>query len=161
MAGALAVAGLEHEHLAVLDRELEVLHVLEVRLERLADVARVPCRRRASASSSLRDGFGRAHAGDDVLALGVDEELAVELLRAVGRVARERDAGAGRVARVAIDHGLHVDGGAPLGGDVVLAAIDDGAVVHPGAEHGADRAPELLPRVLREVLAGALLDRAP
>ena len=109
----------------------------------------------------LRDGLGRADAGDDVFALGVDEEFAVELLRAVGRVAGEGDAGAGVVAGVAIDHRLHVDGGSPLGGDVVFAAIDDGAVVHPGAEHGAGRAPELLPRILRELLAGALLDRAP
>ena len=107
----------------------------------------------------LRDRFGRADAGDDVFALGVDEEFAVELLRAVGRVARERHAGAGVVTGVAIDHGLHVDGRSPFGGDAVLAAIDDGAVVHPRAEHGAGSAPKLLPRVLREFLAGALLDQ--
>ena len=105
----------------------------------------------------LGDRLGRAHAGDDVLALRVDQELAVELLDAVGRVARERDAGAGVVARVAVDHRLHVDGGAPLGRDVVLAAVDDGAVVHPGAEHGADGAHQLVPGRRREVLAGALL----
>jgi hypothetical protein len=39
----------------------------------------------------LGDGFGRAHAGDDVLALSVDEELAVEILHAVGGVAGKRD----------------------------------------------------------------------
>jgi hypothetical protein len=38
--GALAVAGLEHEQLAFLDGELDVLHVLEVLLERLADGSR-------------------------------------------------------------------------------------------------------------------------
>ena len=37
-AGALAVAALEHVELAVLDRELDVLHVLVVLLELLADV---------------------------------------------------------------------------------------------------------------------------
>ena len=37
-AGAFAVAGLEHEHLAFLDGELEVLHVLEMRFESLADL---------------------------------------------------------------------------------------------------------------------------
>ena len=37
IAGALAVARLEHVDACVLDRELEVLHVLEVLLERLAD----------------------------------------------------------------------------------------------------------------------------
>ena len=45
-----------------------------------------------------------------------------------------------------------------LSGMSLQAAVGDGALVHPGAEHRADRAPELLPRVLRERLAGALLD---
>jgi hypothetical protein len=87
------------------------------------------------------------------------EEFAVELVGAVGGIARERHAGAGRVARVAEHHRLHVDRGAPLGGDVVLAAIDDRAVVHPGAEHGAGGAAQLIPRIVREHLAGALLDQ--
>ena len=98
-----------------------------------------------------RHRLGRAHAGDDVLALGVDEKFAVENLFAGGRIAGEGDAGAGFVAGVAEDHGLHVDGGAPFGGDVVFAAIDDGAVVHPGAEDGADGAFELFPRIGREI----------
>ena len=46
-----------------------------------------------------------------------------------------------------------------LVGDVVQAAVGDGARVLPGAEHGADRAPELLVGVLRERLAGLALDR--
>ena len=99
----------------------------------------------------LRHRFGRADAGHDVFALGVDEKFAVEHLLAGRRVARERHAGAGIVAGVAIDHRLDVDGRAPFGGDVVFAAINDGAVVHPRAEHGADGAPELLPRILREI----------
>ena len=37
-------------------------------------------------------------------------------------------------------------------------AIGDGALVHPGAEHGADGAPELGVRVLREVEAELVLD---
>ena len=42
------------------------------------------------------------------------------------------------VAGVAERHGLHVDGGAPVVGDLVHAAIDVGAGVIPGAEHGLD-----------------------
>ena len=106
----------------------------------------------------LDHGLGRAHTGDDVLALGVDEELTVEFVGAIGRVAGESDAGAGVVAGVAEDHGLDIDGGAPLGGDVVLAAVDHGAVVHPRAEDGAGGAAELGPDVVRETLAGALED---
>ncbi len=41
------------------------------------------------------DRVGRADAGDDVLALGVHQVLAVEALLAGGGVARERDARAG------------------------------------------------------------------
>ncbi len=156
--GALAVARLEHEHLAVLDRELKVLHVLEVRLQRVADVVQFLVGG-GHLLVELRDGLGRADAGDDVFALRVDEEFAVKLLRAVGRVARERDAGTGGVTGVAIDHRLHVDGGSPFGGDAVFAAIHDRAVVHPRAEHGAGSAPELLPRILRKLLAGALFDQ--
>jgi hypothetical protein len=93
--GALAVAGLEHEQLAFLDGELDVLHVLEVLLEGLADRRGARRRTWASTSLSLMHGLRGADAGDDVFALGVDEELAVELVRAVGRVAGEGDAGAG------------------------------------------------------------------
>ena len=61
----------------------------------------------------------RADAGDDVLALRVREPLAVELLLARRRIARERDAGRAVVAEVAEDHRLHVARGAPVVGDVV------------------------------------------
>ena len=106
----------------------------------------------------LADRLRGADAGDDVFALGVDEEFAVELVHAVGGVTGEGDAGAGLVAGVAEHHGLDVDGGAPLGGDVVLAAIDDRAVVHPGREHGTGGAVQLIPRVVREDAAGTFLD---
>ena len=142
----------------VLDGELEVLHVLEVLLEGGADALELLVGG-GQVVLELGHGLGRAHAGDDVLALGVDQELAVELLVAVGGVAGEGHAGAGLVAGVAVDHGLHVDGGAPFGGDVVLAAVDDGAVVHPRAEHGADRALRAGPTgSAGKSLAGALLD---
>ena len=149
-AGALAVARLQHEEAALLDGELEVLHVAHLGLERLADRHELV----VDVGPDLLEldrRARRAHAGDHVLALGVDEELAVELVRAVGGVAREGHAGAGLVAGVAVDHRLDVDRGAPLGGDVVLAAVDDGAVVAPAAEDGADGAPELLARVVGEV----------
>jgi len=152
--GALAVARLEHEELAVLDGELDVLHVGEVLLKDGADAEELGVGLR-EVLLQAGDGLGCADSGDDVLALGVDEELAVELVGAVGGVAGEGDAGAGVVAGVAEDHGLDVDGGAPVGGDVVLLAVDDGAVVHPGTEDGAGGSAELVPRVVGEGLAGA------
>ena len=120
--GALAVAGLEHVELAALDGELHVLHVAVVVFQRLRDVHKLLVHLRHDLLERL-DRLRGADAGDDVLALRVDEVLAVELLLAGGRVAGERNAGAGGVAHVAEDHALDVDGGAPVGRDVVHAAV--------------------------------------
>ena len=64
-----------------------------------------------------------AHAGDDVLALGVDEEVAAGLRRAGDLVAAERDARPAAVALVAEHHLLDVDRGAPVVGDAVDAPV--------------------------------------
>ena len=153
--GALAVAGLEHEELLVLNGELHVLHVAVVVLQLAGDVHELLVGL-GHDLGQLVDGLGGAHAGHHVLALGVHQELAEELLLAGGGVAGEGDAGAGGVAHVAEDHLLHVDGGTPGGGNVVHAAVVDGPGVIPGAEHGADGSHELLAGILGEVLADLL-----
>ena len=153
--GALAVAGLEHEELPVLNGKLHVLHVAVMVLQLAGDVHELLVSLRHDLGQ-LVDGLGGAHTGHHVLALGVHEELAEQLLLAGGGVAGEGHAGAGGVAHVAEDHLLHVDGGAPGGGNVVHAAVVDGAGVVPGAEHGPDGAHELIPGVLRELLADLL-----
>ena len=83
--GALAAAGLQDPEPAVLDGELDVLHVAVVRLRSntVASSANASsitssiadCRLRASFS---RDGerLRRADPGDHVLALGIDQKLA-------------------------------------------------------------------------------------
>ena len=149
--GALAVAGLEHVELAVLDGELHVLHIFKVVLEPVGDGDELVIHLR-HLLLQVTDRARRAHTGDDVLALCVDEVLAHELLRARGRVAREGHARAGAVAGVAERHLLDVDGGAPLIGDLVHLAVDVRARVIPAAEHSLDRLDELLVRVLREGL---------
>ena len=101
-------------------------------------------------------GIRGAHTGHHVLALGVHEEFTVEFIGAGGGVAGESHAGAGFIARVAEYHALHVHGGAPLAGDAVFLAVGDGALVVPGAEHGADGTLQLVPRAGGEHLAGAL-----
>ena len=74
-------------------------------------------------------------------------------------IAGKGDAGRAGFAHVAEDHRLHVDRRAPFVRDAVLPAIDDRAIVVPGAEDRADRTPKLSFRVLREVLAGALANQ--
>ena len=139
LGGALAGAGLQHAELAALHRELDVLHVAVMGLERAGAPSSSSAKTAGITSSiagswravGLLAGDGqmlrRADAGDHVLALGVDEELAVELVGAGRGVAGEGDAGGAIVAHIAEDHGLDVDRGAPVRGDVVEPAIGDGA----------------------------------
>ena len=164
----LAASGLQHPQLALLDREFEVLHVAIVALEaaldalkrgkslrqrlfhrRLVGVGRFP--------SGLGDFLRCADAGDDVLALGVDQIFAVKLLLAGRRIAGESDASRRGLAHIAENHGLHIDRGAPAFGNVVQTAISNGALIHPRSEHRADCAPQLRVRVLRKRLAALLL----
>src|SRR5439155_14004950 len=92
-----------------------------------------------------------AHAGHHVLPLRVRQVLAVERVLAGGRIAREADAGARRLAQVAEHHRLDVHRRAQIVRDAVLAAVVDGPVVGPRTEHRVARAPELLAWTLREI----------
>jgi hypothetical protein len=106
------------------------------------------------------DGLRGANAGHHVLALGVDQVLAVDQVFAGAGIAREADAGAGIVAHVAEHHGADIHRRAVgLGpGDPELLAVVDRALAVPGAEYGLDRDFELLVGVFREGLAGVGLD---
>ena len=146
LGGALRVARLQHVQAPLLDRELGVLHVAVVALQRAHDVEQLGVRR-GHPVAQLGQVARRAHAGDDVLALGVDEEVAAGLGRAGDLVAREGHAGARGRALVAVDHLLDVDRGAPVVGDVVDAPVGDRALAHPRVEDRADGLLELLARV--------------
>ena len=97
-AGALADPGLQHPELALLDGELGVAHVAcsGARGDRRCRAAR----RGSSGSGRFRcvEVFGVADAGDHIFALRVDEEVAVRLVLAGGRVAGEADAGAAELS---------------------------------------------------------------
>ena len=157
LAGALAGARLQHPEPPLLHRELDVLHVPEVALEALAGLGQFPLRLGhqllegvAGAGRGGQQRLRGADAGDDVLALRVDQVLAAEASLAGGGVAREDDAGRAVRAEVAEDHRLHVDGRPPVRGVAVELAVDGGARVLPGVEDRPDRTPELLPGVVGE-----------
>ena len=154
--GALSVARLQHVQLLVLDGELEVLHVPVVLLQALGDSTKLLVGARHHLLE-LADRLRRANARHHVLALRVDQELAVELVRPGGRVAGEADAGAGALAGVAEHHRLHVDRRPDGVRDVVDAAVLLRARVLPRAEHRVAGHPELAPRIQRERFA-ALAD---
>ena len=156
LSGTLAVTGLEHIELAVLDGELHILHIAVVLLEAAGNVNELVV--------NLRHGVGQcgdrlrgADACYDVLALCVHQELAVQLLLAGCRVTGKCNAGARSLAHVAEYHRLNVDCGAPGVRNVVHAAVGVGTRVVPGAEYCADSFHQLLLGVLREVLAEGLL----
>ena len=136
----------------MLHGELHVLHIAVVILQDVADLDKLVIGL-GELLGHLGDGHGGTHAGHHVLALGVGQELAHQLLGAGGGVTGERNAGAAVVAHVAEGHGLDVDGSAPGIGDIIVAAVHVGAGVVPGAEHGLDGAHQLLLGIGGEVLA--------
>ena len=152
LSGALAVTGLEHEQLAALDGVLHILHVAVVIFQGLGDAHELVVHF-GHLLMQLGDGLGGTDTGHHVFALSVEQVLTVELLLTGGGVAGEGNAGTGGLAHVAEHHGLHVHGSAPVAGDVVHAAVVDGAGVVPGTEHGLDGLHELLLGVLGEVHA--------
>ena len=73
----------------------------------------------------------RADTGHDILALRIHHELAPENIFTSRGVTSEGDAGAGSLAAIAKDHRLHVHRRTPFDRDVVLAAVNNRAIVHP------------------------------
>ena len=149
-------ARLEEVEVSLLDGELDVLHVAVVALElahRLEELAV----RVGHALAQLGERLRRASPGDDVLALCVDEVLAVDALLAGRGVAREAHAGRGVIALVPEDHLDDVDRRAEVVRDRVHAPVDLRARRVPRVEDGRDRAAELLACVLRKALPGLVL----
>ena len=157
--GALAVTRLEHVQPAFLDRELKILHVLEMLLQGLADLLELG-KRFWHLLLEKSDRLGGADARHDVFALGIDEVFAVKFFYAICRIAGECDAGSRFLTGVSEDHRLNVDGCAPCGGDAVFAAIDNCPIVHPRPEDSANGAFELVPGTCGKRLAGAFLDES-
>ncbi len=104
------------------------------------------------------DRLGPVGAGDDVLALGVEQDVAVEGRRTGRGVAGEEHAGRRRRAAVAEDHRLDRDGRPEVVGDAFLAPVGPGAIALPRSEDGLDREAELGPWIGRDV--GDADDRA-
>ena len=116
-------ARLEEVEVALLDGELDVLHVAVVALERAHRLEELVVRVR-HVLAQLGERLRRAGPGDDVLSLRVDEVLAVDALLAGRGVAGEADAGRRVVAFVPEDHLDDVDRRAEVVGDRVHAPVD-------------------------------------
>ena len=148
---AFTHACLEHPELALLDGELDIAHIAVMILERQEHALELlTCRLEAQSGLEVGNGLGVTDTGDNVLALGVYQKVAVELFGAVGRVARKGNTGRRSLALVAKGHGLHVDGGAEVVGNAMLLAVDAGTLIHPAAKDGLDGKAQLKLRIVRE-----------
>jgi len=156
-----AVAGLQAVENALLDRVFVVLDfpVMPFQLVPQFDELAVEF---GHFVRHLGHGLGGTNAGDDVLALGVDQVFAIHLVFAGARIASEAHAGRAVVAHVAEHHRDDIDGGtvSHLRGDVEFTAVVDGPLARPGVEDGADADFELLQHILGEGLAGFAQDDA-
>ena len=76
-------------------------------------------------------------------------------LIAAGGVACEGHAGRGIFAHIAEDHGLDIDSGAKVVGNIFLAAVVNRAFSIPGLKHGFGGELELLVNILGEIKAEA------
>ena len=148
---------MQNEKLVLLDGEFEVLHVFEVLFQLRTNLLQI-FKTLGHFLGELTDGIGRAQTCYDVFALCINEIFAVEQFLAVGGVAREGNACRAVVASIAEYHSLNIHSRAPFGRDTVFLAIQDGALISPGAEYGAYRAPQLLHNILGECTPRALTD---
>ena len=153
---ALARPRLQQVQRALLDRELDVLHVAVVRLEALQRRRQLGERLRQPLLHD-RNRLRGADPRDDILSLGVDEELAVQDRLARRRIAGEADARAGALTLVPEHHLHHVDGRADVVGDLVGAPVDLRPRRVPRVEHGTVGAAQLLTGILGEAGADLLL----
>ena len=153
--GALADTGLQHPQLALLDGELGVAHVGVMTLETLEDGHQLGMKH-WEVTLHVIEIFGVANTGNNIFALGVDEEVAVWLVLASGCVAGEADAGAAVLVAVTEHHDLHVYCGAEFVANALTNAIGNRASSVPAGEHGLNRATQLLHGILRECFAGGL-----
>ena len=155
--GALTVAGLQHPELTFFNRELDVLHILEMFFENRADLEKLLVAGR-QVLGHLLDWLRSPNTGNDVLTLGIDEILAVENVLAGGGVASESNTSSGSLSGIPEDHCLDVHSRSPFYGNAILLAIDLCAVVLPGREDSVNSATELVHWLLWEVFLRALLD---
>ena len=155
----LAVTGLQAVEHALFDGVLVILHFVVVAFQLVAQFDQLPEQIRHLVFH-LQHGLGGADAGHHVLALSVDQVLAVHHVFASAGVAGEADAGRAIVTHVAEHHGHDIDGGAVglIWSDLEFAAVIDGALAHPRAEHGLNGQLKLLIGVLRERPPGLLLN---
>ena len=99
------------------------------------------------------NGLRGTDTGHHILALGIDQVLAVNALRASGRISGEGHARSRGVSHISKYHGLYVYRRAPIAGDVIHTSVYNRSLIIPGTEYGLHRLHQLYSGILRELLA--------
>ena len=149
---SLAVSGLQEIQLALLNGEFHILHIPVMVFQLIGDRHEFTVALR-QILRQLGDGLRRTHACHHVFALGIDQIFTENTLRACGRITGKGNAGTGGIAHISKYHGLYIDRGSPVAGNVVHSSVNDGAGVVPGTEYGLNRFHQLYLGILREFLA--------
>ena len=85
---------MQHPELALLDCELDIAHITIVIFKGHENLLELGARLfKTGGLLKIGDGLGVANTSDNVFALGVDKEVAVELFGSVCRVAGKGDTG--------------------------------------------------------------------
>src|SRR6185437_14254078 len=104
---ALPVAGLQHVELAFFDRELEVLYIPIMFFEIVCDFPKLAIGL-GHDLLEFRDRLWSSNSRHYVLALSVNQKLAVKNLFTGRRIACEAHSGSRVLAHIAEHHGLHI-----------------------------------------------------
>ena len=177
---ALTVTGLEEPQFALLNGELHILHITIVLLELLLNAVQLlidlrHCllhRRILGYALSLRDActlsptlatqlgnlLRSTNTGNNILTLCINQIFTIEYVLTISGITAEAYTSSRGVAHVTEYHCHNRYGCTPLVGNTFHLTIQDSTLVHPAAEHSTDGTPQLLDRIVGEVLACALLD---
>ena len=149
---SLTVSGLQHEELALFNRELHILHILVVVLQDSGNVLEfsVYIRERFL---HLIDWLRCADTRYNVFTLCVYQELTEDLVLTVHRASCKCNAGAGILTGISEYHGLNVYCRSQGCGNVIQLSVQNCSFVIPGTEYRLNRLHQLILRILWELSA--------
>ncbi len=90
--------------------------------------------------------------------MGIDEVFTIEEIFSRCGIAAEAYAGSAGLTHIAEYHSHNTNRGTPLIGYAFHLAIENSALIHPTAEYGTYRAPELLHGIVGEVMTCLVLN---
>ena len=150
LSSSLTVTCLQHVQFLVLNSKLHILHISVVIFQSLANLYELSVSFR-ELLFHLSDRHRSTNAGNNVLALCVDQELTHQFLLACSRVTCEGNTSTTVIAHVTESHGLYVYSSTPGVRDIVVTTVYVCTRVIPGTEYGFNSAHQLFLRIIREI----------